>query len=108
MDFSRAAVEVLPEVVDTVAGRVPVLLDSGVRRGSDVLKALALGAKGVLLGRPICWGLGAAGPLGVDRVLNILRDELKRVMILTGRQTVAEVDRTLLCLDDGNHRPRGM
>lgn len=108
VDFSRAAIEALPEVVDAVAGRVPVLLDSGVRRGSDVLKALALGAKGVLLGRPICWGLGAAGSLGVDRVLNILRDELKRVMILTGRQTVAEVDRTLLCLDDGNHWPRGL
>lgn len=108
MDFSRAAVEALPEVVDAVASRVPVLLDSGVRRGGDVVKALALGAKGVLLGRPICWGLGTAGPAGVHRVLDILRDEMKRVMILTGRQTIADVDRSLLCLDEAAYWSRGL
>ena len=58
LDFNRAAVEALPEVVDAVGGKVPVLFDSGIRRGGDVVKALALGAKGVLLGRPLCWGVG--------------------------------------------------
>jgi isopentenyl diphosphate isomerase/L-lactate dehydrogenase-like FMN-dependent dehydrogenase len=108
VDFSRAAIEALPEVVDAVEGRVPVLLDSGARRGSDVVKALALGAKGVLLGRPICWGLGVAGPQGVDRVLQIFRDEMKRVMILTGTQTVADIGPSLLSLDEKNYWFRGL
>jgi len=108
LDFSRAAIEALPEVVDAVEGRVPVLLDSGARRGGDVVKALALGAKGVLLGRPICWGLGVAGPQGVDRVLQIFRDEMKRVMILTGTQTIADIGPSLLSLDEQNYWFRGL
>lgn len=108
MDFSRAAIEALPEVVDAVAGRVPVLLDSGARRGGDVVKALALGAKAVLLGRPICWGLGAAGPQGVNQVLQIFKDEMKRVMILTGTQTVQDIGPSLLSLDEKNYWFRGL
>lgn len=108
LDFNRAAIEVLPEVVDAAAGRVPVLLDSGARRGGDIAKALALGARAVLLGRPICWGLGAAGPEGVARVLTILTDELKRVMIMTGTATIQDITPALLSLDPDNVWFRGL
>ena len=108
LDFNRAAIEVLPEIVDAADNRVPVLLDSGARRGGDIAKALALGAKAVLLGRPICWGLGAAGPEGVARVLSIFTDELKRVMIMTGTPTIADITPALLSLAPNNVWFRGM
>ena len=108
LDFNRAAIEVLPEIVDAANNRVPVLLDSGARRGGDIAKALALGARAVLLGRPICWGLGAAGPEGVARVLSILTDELKRVMIMTGTPAIADITPALLSLDPNNVWFRGM
>lgn len=96
LDATAAGVDALPEVVETVAGRIPVLMDSGVRRGTDILTALALGAAAVLVGRPIAWGLAADGEDGVARVLEILRAELQNAMILTGCHTVAEITRELV------------
>ena len=80
----RATLACLPEVVDAVGGRMPVLIDGGFRRGTDIFKALALGARGVCVGRPYVWGLGAFGEEGVQRVLVILREELKRIMEFAG------------------------
>jgi isopentenyl diphosphate isomerase/L-lactate dehydrogenase-like FMN-dependent dehydrogenase len=86
--------EVLPEIIDAVGGRIPVLIDSGFRRGSDVFKALALGARGVLLGRAARWGLGAFGPAGVQRLLEIVQSELVATMKSAGRLTVSSIDRS--------------
>jgi 4-hydroxymandelate oxidase len=74
----------LPAVVQAMAGRAPVLFDSGIRNGRDACKALALGAAAVLVGRPAAWGLAAAGALGVAHVLRLLRDELEMTMALCG------------------------
>ena len=92
-DYAPSTLEVLPEIVDVVDGRVPVLIDSGFRRGTDILKALALGAKGVLLGRATRWALGAFGPAGVQRVLEIMQAELVAAMENAGRPTLASLDR---------------
>jgi 4-hydroxymandelate oxidase len=89
----RATVEALPEVVAAVNGRIPVFVDGGVRRGTDVFKALALGATAVGIGRPMLWGLGAFGEAGVDRVLEILQGELKLAMGNCGTATVADITR---------------
>ena len=89
----RATIAALPEVVAEVKGRIPVFVDGGVRRGTDVFKALALGAKGVGIGRPYLWGLGAFGQAGVDRVLEILQGELKLTMGNCGTRTVADITR---------------
>jgi 4-hydroxymandelate oxidase len=90
----RATIDALPEVVDAVGGRIPIFVDGGVRRGTDVFKALALGAKAVGIGRPMLWGLGAFGEAGVDRVLEILQGELQLVMGNCGTASVAEITRT--------------
>jgi 4-hydroxymandelate oxidase len=89
LDGAVPAVTALPAVVDVVAGRCPVFVDSGVRSGVDVLRALALGATGVLLGRPVLWGLGAGGRHGVAKVLDLLRDELDTALRLAGCPDVA-------------------
>ncbi len=91
-----SSLEVLPEIVDEVRGRIPVLVDSGFRRGSDVLKALALGAKAVCLGRVPRWGLAAYGPAGAQRILEIVQAELVLAMAETGRPSLDTVDRTLV------------
>jgi 4-hydroxymandelate oxidase len=96
LDGVAATIDVLPEVADAVAGRVPVLFDGGVRWGSDVLTALALGANAVMLGRPLLWGLAAAGEQGAVRLLSLLREELSRVMALAGCRTVADIPRHLV------------
>jgi 4-hydroxymandelate oxidase len=83
-------------VVDAVAGRCEVLVDGGVRRGTDVLKALAFGAKAVLLGRPVLWGLAIDGEAGVARVLEVLAREIDLAMALTGCATVSDVTRDLV------------
>jgi 4-hydroxymandelate oxidase len=83
-------------VVAAVAGRVEVLVDGGVRRGTDVLKALALGAKAVLIGRPIHWGLAVGGEAGVRHVLELLRAELALDLMLCGLASPAAIDRLLL------------
>jgi 4-hydroxymandelate oxidase len=96
LDTVPATIDALPRVVEAVAGRIPVMLDSGIRRGTDVLAALALGAKAVFIGRPYVYGLAAGGAQGVERVINILRDELERAMALTGRRSIAEIDASVL------------
>ena len=96
LDGVPAGIEALPEVVEAVAGRCEVYCDGGIRRGTDVLKALALGARAVLVGRPILWGLAVDGAAGVDHVLELLRDELLRAMELAGRPTVPSIDRSLV------------
>lgn len=90
-ESGRGTIESLPEVVAAVRGRMPVIFDGGVRRGGDVLKAVALGADAVGIGRPYLWGLGAFGQAGVDAVLRILRAELRTAMGLAGARTLAEV-----------------
>lgn len=96
LDTVPATIEALPFVVEAVAGAVPVLVDGGIRRGTDILKALALGAKAVLIGRPCLHGLAAAGAPGVAHVLHLLRAELEVAMALTGRGTLAQVDHSVL------------
>ena len=93
-----ASARALPHVADAVGGAVPLLVDSGIRRGTDVLKALALGASAVLVGRPLYFALAAAGPQGVAQALRLLRDELEMAMVLGGCRTLAEAGRELLDL----------
>jgi isopentenyl diphosphate isomerase/L-lactate dehydrogenase-like FMN-dependent dehydrogenase len=93
LDSSPAALDALTEIVEAVAGRVPLLMDGGVRRGTDVLKALALGATAVMVGRPTAWGLAVAGEDGVADVLRILHDEFTNAMALAGCRTVGEITR---------------
>lgn len=94
LDCAPAAIEVLPEIVDAVQGRAEVLLDSGIRRGSDIVKALALGARAVMVGRPHLYGLARGGQDGVAQALGILRDELDRCLALIGCPRVADLDRS--------------
>jgi 4-hydroxymandelate oxidase len=96
LDTVAATIEALPEVVEAVSGRCEVYLDGGVRRGTDVLKALALGARAVFVGRPVLWGLAVAGADGAKHVLDLLRDELELAMELAGRPTLASVDASLV------------
>jgi isopentenyl diphosphate isomerase/L-lactate dehydrogenase-like FMN-dependent dehydrogenase len=98
LDGVLPTIEALPPVVEAVQGRIPVLVDGGIRRGSDVLKALALGAKAVLIGRPYVWGLAAFGQIGVQRVVDLLRAELVLSMGLAGKPTLASIDRRLVRL----------
>ena len=95
---TMASIEMLPEVMDAVGDGLEVYLDSGIRRGGDVLKSLALGAKGVFIGRANFWGLSVAGEEGVRRVLEILRDELDREMALCGVTDVNKLDESLVAL----------
>ncbi len=96
LDYDPSTLEVLSEIVDAVPARVPVIFDSGIRSGSDILKALALGARAVCIGRGVRWGLAAYGPAGVQRVLEILQAELVMAMAQTGRSDLASIDRTLV------------
>jgi isopentenyl diphosphate isomerase/L-lactate dehydrogenase-like FMN-dependent dehydrogenase len=96
LEYAPATIEVLPEIVAAVGGKIPVLIDSGFRRGTDVLKALALGAKAVCVGRPPLWGLGAYGEPGVKRVLELLRAELALAMGLCGKANLASIDKSVL------------
>jgi 4-hydroxymandelate oxidase len=96
LDASPATIEVLGRVVDAVVGRAEVIVDGGVRRGSDVVKALALGAKAVQVGRPVLWGLAAGGREGVAGVLAMLRREFDNAMALCGCPNVASIDRSLV------------
>jgi 4-hydroxymandelate oxidase len=96
IDGAVATLDALPEIVDAVAGRCPILVDGGFRRGTDVLKALALGAAFVLVGRPVLWGLAGGGAEGVADVLRILTTELADAMVLSGRPRLADIDRSLV------------
>jgi isopentenyl diphosphate isomerase/L-lactate dehydrogenase-like FMN-dependent dehydrogenase len=95
----RATIEALPEVVDAVAGRIPVFVDGGFRRGTDVYKALALGARAVGIGRPYIWGLSAFGQEGVERVLEILRAELTMTMRQCGTPSISQISRAAVLRD---------
>jgi isopentenyl diphosphate isomerase/L-lactate dehydrogenase-like FMN-dependent dehydrogenase len=99
LDYGSSTLEVLSEIVDAVGGKVPILFDGGIRRGADVLKALALGASAVCLGRVPRWGLGAYGAEGVQRILEIMQGELAQAMAYTGRPSIASIDRTLVRTD---------
>jgi L-lactate dehydrogenase (cytochrome)/(S)-mandelate dehydrogenase len=91
LDGALSSVRALPAVARAAQGRMAVLIDGGIRRGSDVFKALALGADAVLVGRPHLWGLAAGGQAGVERVLQVLDSELDRVMGLAGVRRVADI-----------------
>jgi isopentenyl diphosphate isomerase/L-lactate dehydrogenase-like FMN-dependent dehydrogenase len=99
LDDTPATADVLPRVVDAVGGRTEVLVDGGIRRGADILKALALGASAVLVARPYWWGLAASGARGVSAVIDVFRNELDMAMALSGRPTIESIDRGLLFPD---------
>jgi isopentenyl diphosphate isomerase/L-lactate dehydrogenase-like FMN-dependent dehydrogenase len=96
LDGAPASIRALPGIVQAVGSSLPVLLDGGVRRGSDVVKALALGAKACLVGRPQLWGLAVAGEAGVAHMLDIFRQEMSRVMGLCGVTRIADIGKDLL------------
>jgi len=101
LDSMPAAIELLPPIVSVIAGHMPVLLDGGIRRGTDILKALALGATAIAVGRPVLWGLASYGEDGVRRVLTTLRAELSRAITLCGCQVLGDLDASLLGLPAG-------
>ena len=90
-DSGRSTIDALPEVLEAVKGRMPVLVDSGFRRGTDIVKALCMGAQAVCVGRPYIWGLGAFGQPGVERVLELLRIELQAIMQQVGAPTLKQL-----------------
>lgn len=96
LDTLPATIDALPAIAEAAAGRLSLLLDGGIRRGTDVFKALALGARAVLIGRPYLYALAAAGPLGVAHVIRILRDELEAAMALSGCATLGDIGRQSL------------
>ena len=109
LDGAAASIEALPGIVEAVGERIPILIDGGIRRGGDVVKALALGAKACLVGRPQLWGLAVAGEAGVAQMLAIYRQEIDRVMGLCGAANIAALDKDILfqphnLLQPGNGR----
>lgn len=96
LDYTLSGIDVLPEIVDAVGKKMDVLMDGGIRHGTDVLKALALGAKAVLVGRPTIWGYNAGGAGGVVRLFELLTTELVRAMKLTGVSDVKDVPLRIL------------
>jgi 4-hydroxymandelate oxidase len=96
LDTAPATIDELPEVMAKVGNKLPVLIDGGIRRGTDVLKAIALGATAVLIGRPYVYGLAVDGARGVTRVVNILRREFEIAMALCGRTSIAEIDASVI------------
>ncbi len=100
LDTLPATLDALPRVVDAIDDRIPVLMDGGIRRGTDVLKALALGARAVLIGRPYVFGLAAGGAGGVAHVLALLRAELEVAMTLTGCSTLTRISRDVIWRSD--------
>jgi isopentenyl diphosphate isomerase/L-lactate dehydrogenase-like FMN-dependent dehydrogenase len=90
-DSGRSTIDALPEIVEAVKGRIPIFVDSGFRRGSDIVKALAMGATAVCVGRPYIWGLGAFGQAGVERALEMLREETHGVIQQVGAQNLKQL-----------------
>jgi isopentenyl diphosphate isomerase/L-lactate dehydrogenase-like FMN-dependent dehydrogenase len=105
LDGAASSLDALPAVVAAVGGRIPVLVDGGIRRGSDVVKALALGAAACLIGRPQLWGVAVAGEAGVARVLEIYRQEIDRAMGLCGVTSLAAIDKNLLLQNRIGQKP---
>ena len=99
-ESNRSTIECLPEIVDAVQGKIPVLIDSGFRRGTDIFKALALGAQGVCIGRPYLWGLSTFGRGGVQRVIALLQAELVRIMKLAGTPTIQDITSDFVTIKD--------
>jgi 4-hydroxymandelate oxidase len=97
-----APIEVLPAIAEAVAGKAPILIDGSFRRGADILKALALGARAVMLGRPALWALAAYGSAGVQAVLELLQTELARDMAMCGKPNLKSLDPALVKI----HAPR--
>ena len=106
MDGVIGTLDALPDCVDAVGGKVPVLMDGGIRRGTDIVKALAFGAKAVLVGRAPLWGLGAFGQPGVERVLWLLQAELKLAMGLAGTPNLAAINRKIVKRSRRSHSCR--
>ncbi len=96
LDGVPAPIEVLPEIVEAVGNRLEIVVDGGIRRGTHVLKALALGATACMTGRPYLYGLSAGGQPGVERILELLKAEIERGMILSGRTSMTDIDTSLL------------
>ena len=96
LDSAPSTIEALPAIADAVGSRLEVFVDGGIRSGDDVFKALALGARAVLLGRPILWGLAAEGQAGVENVLKLLTEDLSRVMALAGCKRIADIERGMV------------
>jgi 4-hydroxymandelate oxidase len=96
LDGSVASIEALPEIVAEAGGSSEIYLDGGIRRGTDILKALALGARAVMVGRPVLWGLAVAGAAGAQDVLEMLKRELELAMAIAGRPTLADIDASLI------------
>jgi 4-hydroxymandelate oxidase len=96
LDNTLATIEVLSEAVAAAKGRLEILLDGGIRRGADVVKALAMGARAVFIGRPLFWGLALGGEHGVVRVFDILREEIEITMAKCGRPTIADIDASVV------------
>jgi len=106
LDSAPATASVLPEVADAVSGRIEVLVDGGIRRGGDVVKALAMGARAAMIGRPYLYALSVAGQCGVEEILDVMRTEMSRTMRLLGCASVAELDRSYLdSAKGGEFRP---
>jgi isopentenyl diphosphate isomerase/L-lactate dehydrogenase-like FMN-dependent dehydrogenase len=103
-ETGRGTIDCLPEVVQAVKGRIPVLIDGGFRRGTDVFKALALGASAVCIGRPYLWGLAAFGQAGVERVLELLNLELELVMRQCGAVSLAQIRRSHIGYNSSSSR----
>jgi len=99
LDSAPAPLELLPEVADAVGGRTEIICDGGVRRGSDIVKAVALGATACMAGRAYLYGLGAAGEAGVDHVLELLASDMKRTMALIGCKTTGDLGREFVSFD---------
>ncbi|MFN3145619.1 MAG: alpha-hydroxy acid oxidase [Paracoccaceae bacterium] len=96
LDGTVSAIRALPDIATAVGGRCDILLDSGVRRGTDILKARALGASGVMIGRAYVWGLAAAGEPGVDKAIALLRAELETAMMLLGETELGDLEPDML------------
>nr|WP_253274386.1 alpha-hydroxy acid oxidase [Myxosarcina sp. GI1] len=99
LDGAIATFEALPEIVEAVGDKIEILVDGGIRRGTDILKALALGAKAVLVGRPVLWGLAVNGTKGVAHVLQLLTEELDLAMALSGCASLEDLDSSLVQLN---------
>jgi len=95
-DSGRSTIDALPEIVEAVGVRMPILIDSGFRRGTDIVKALALGARAVCIGRPYLWGLGAFGQAGVERVLDLLQQETRAAMQQVGARSLKQLGPALV------------
>ena len=96
LDCVVSSIDALPEIIDNIEGKIPVFMDGGIRRGADIVKVLALGAKACLIGRPHLWGLAVGGELGVEKVISILHDEVDLTMGLCGISSISEISKDLI------------